>query len=274
MSTYAIGDIQGCYAALQTLLAKIAFNPQHDRLWLTGDLVNRGPDSLLTLRYIKSLGNTATCVLGNHDLHLLAIAAGVRTKSNDDSLADILNAPDRHELLDWLRQRPVMHHDEELGVSMIHAGLPPQWNQHDSLAYAHELQAVLRGAQYLTFLQDMYGNKPDQWSPTLQGMDRLRFITNCFTRLRFCREDGTLCLKSKGPPGSQPDDCIPWFKVENRASRDMNILFGHWSALGLYQEKGITSLDSGCLWGHQLTALRLEDQQIFDIQCDEYQTIQ
>ena len=273
MSTYAIGDIQGCYEPLQKLLDKITFNPDLDQLWFTGDLVNRGPDSLQTLRYIKGLDNKAISVLGNHDLHLLAVAEGVRTKSQDDSLSEILHAKDRDELLDWLRQQPLMHHDSGLGFSMIHAGLPPQWNLDDSLHYASELQTVLRGPDYLEFLQHMYGNKPDRWSSDLQGMDRLRFITNCFTRLRFCRADGGLCLKAKGPPGSQPDDCTPWFRIANRASEDMNILFGHWSALGLHQEKGIFSLDSGCLWGHQLTALRLEDQQYFSIQCNEYKKI-
>jgi bis(5'-nucleosyl)-tetraphosphatase (symmetrical) len=273
MSTYAIGDVQGCYEPLQRLLDKIAFDPSRDQLWFTGDLVNRGPDSLQTLRYVKGLNKNAITVLGNHDLHLLASAEGVRSKDKGDSLSEVLQAQDRDELLEWLRQQPIMHHDEDLGFSMIHAGLPPQWNLDDSLSYAHELQTVLRAPDYLEFLQNMYGNKPDQWSSELQGMDRLRFITNCFTRLRFCRTDGSLCLKSKGPPGSQPEDCAPWFQIKNRASKDMNILFGHWSALGIHQEKGIFSLDSGCLWGHQLTALRLEDLQYFSIQCDEYKKI-
>lgn len=273
MSTYAIGDIQGCFKPLQKLLDKISFDPHLDQLWFTGDLVNRGPDSLRTLRYIKALDKSAICVLGNHDLHLLAIAAGVLTKSRDDSLLDVLQAHDRDELLDWLRHRPVMHHDIDLGFSMIHAGLPPQWNLNDSLSYANELQIVLRSSGHLNFFQHMYGNKPEQWSDNLQGMDRLRFITNCFTRLRFCHTDGRLCLKSKGSPGSQPEDCVPWFEIKSRASKNMNILFGHWSALGLHQEKGIYCLDSGCLWGHQLTAFRLEDQQIFSIECNQYKAI-
>jgi len=273
MSTYAIGDIQGCFEPLQTLLKKIAFNPENDTLWFTGDLVNRGPSSLQTLRFVKQLGQSAITVLGNHDLHLLAIAEGFAKAKPDEHLQDILNAPDKHELLSWLRHQPLMHDDTSLGFSMIHAGLPPQWDYSQARLLADELQSVLRDPGYTHFLEHMYGNKPKQWSPSLKGIDRLRFITNCFTRLRYCTEDGELCLKAKGPPGTQPAECLPWFSVKNRASTDMNIIFGHWSALGLYQEEGIYSLDSGCLWGHKLTAMRLEDKHFFSIDCDEYRQI-
>ncbi len=273
MSTYAIGDLQGCYQPLKKLLQVIDFNPQRDRLWFTGDLVNRGPDSLKTLRYVHSLGDSAISVLGNHDLHLLAISEGMATIKEDDTLRDIINAEDSQELLSWLRQLPLLHHDPLLGFTMVHAGLPPQWDLEQAQQCANELQAVLRGTDYHQFFQHMYGNKPKRWSPQLQGADRLRFITNCFTRLRYCDADGKLCLKAKGPPGTQPDGYLPWFDVNNRASAKMDIIFGHWSALGRYQSKGIYALDSGCLWGHELTALRLEDKQYFSISCEEYRKI-
>ncbi len=273
MSTYAIGDIQGCFEPLQALLKKIDFDPKQDTLWFTGDLVNRGPSSLQTLRFVKQLGSQAITVLGNHDLHLLAIAEGQAREKPDDHLQDILYASDKDELLTWLRHRPIMHDDPELGFSMIHAGLPPQWDNTQARQLADELQAVLRSPKYVDFFKHMYGNKPKRWSAKLKGMERLRFITNCFTRLRYCQKDGSLCLKAKGPPGTQPAECLPWFSVKNRASAEMNIIFGHWSALGLYQEDGIFSLDSGCLWGQKLTAMRLEDQHYFSIDCKEYQKI-
>ncbi len=273
MSTYAIGDLQGCYDPLKKLLKNIDFNPKRDRLWFTGDLVNRGPDSLKTLRYVYKLGDRAITVLGNHDLHLLAISEGLAREKADDNLGAILKADDSEELLSWLRRQPLMHHDNSLGFTMIHAGLPPQWDFEQAQRCANELEAVLRGSDYHEFLQHMYGNKPERWSKKLQGMDRLRFITNCFTRLRYCYDDGSLCLKAKGPPGSQPQGCVPWFDVKKRASAKMKIIFGHWSALGLHRSKGIYALDSGCLWGNALTALRLEDKKYFSVNCEKYRKI-
>jgi bis(5'-nucleosyl)-tetraphosphatase (symmetrical) len=273
MSTYAIGDIQGCYEPLKKLLKSVHFNPKHDLLWFTGDLVNRGPDSLKTLRFVRKLGDRAVTVLGNHDLHLLAVGEGLTNERSDDSLKAIIQADDSKQLLTWLRQQPLMHHDPALGFTMIHAGLPPQWDFKTAQKCADELHSVLRGPDYREFLKHMYGNKPERWSAKLKGMDRLRFITNCFTRLRYCSADGSLCLKAKGPPGSQPHGCLPWFDVKNRASAKMKIVFGHWSALGMHRSKGIYALDTGCLWGNELTALRLEDKKYFSVRCDKYKKI-
>lgn len=270
MSTYAIGDLQGCYEPLQKLLQQVQFDPARDRLWFVGDLVNRGPDSLQCLRFAHSLGERAVCVLGNHDLHLLAVTEGLARENPDDHLGDVLHAQDLGELTNWLRHRPLLHHDEITGYTLIHAGLPPQWDLDLARACARELEEVLRGDGYHDFLENMYGNQPNLWSEQLQGMDRLRFITNAFTRLRYCDQDGRLNLKAKGPPGTQPPGCQPWFQVQNRASRDMKIIFGHWSALGLYHEEGIDALDSGCLWGNRLSAMRIEDGQVFSVPCPEY----
>lgn len=274
MSTYAIGDLQGCYQPLEDLLKHINFDASQDRLWFTGDLVNRGPDSLATLRYVKNLGDRAVTILGNHDLHLLALAEGVKNTKDAADLTAVLEADDREDLLYWLRHRPVMHEDSSLGYTMIHAGLPPQWTAEDSQQYARELETAFQGPDYKQFLKNMYGNSPLHWSPDLKNHDRLRFITNCFTRLRFCKMDGSLCLQAKGPPGSQPADCLPWFEHPERKSRSMNLIFGHWSALGIYQSRGINALDSGCVWGNRLTAMRLEDRQLFSVQCPEFRDIQ
>ena len=273
MSTYAIGDLQGCYEPLQALLQQVEFDPARDRLWFVGDLVNRGPDSLQCLRFVKSLGERAICVLGNHDLHLLAVAEGLAEENPDDHLGEVLHAPDLGELMHWLRQRPMLHHDEQTGYTMIHAGFPPQWDLDLARACARELETVLCGDGYHEFLENMYGNKPNLWSSKLQGMDRLRFITNAFTRLRYCDRKGKMYLKAKGPPGTQPEGYLPWFQVQDRASRGMKIIFGHWSALGLYHEDGVYALDSGCLWGNRLSAMRLEDGQIFSVACAEYRMI-
>ena len=204
MAIFAIGDVQGCYDQLRRLLERLSFNPDEDRLWFTGDLVNRGPQSLETLRYISALGERAVCVLGNHDLHLLALAAGVDRHKSTDTLDAILTAPDRDDLLHWLRLRPLLHHDATLGYTLIHAGLPPQWDLVAASACARELESVLRSPAHTDFFASMYGNQPDRWSPELSGMERLRFIINCYTRLRYCNADGALDLASKGPPGTQP----------------------------------------------------------------------
>jgi len=271
MSTYAIGDIQGCYAELQQLLILINFNIKEDVLWCTGDLVNRGPQSLSVLRFFKQLNERAIVVLGNHDLHLLAVANGhdeyLKPK---DTLTEILQAPDREELLLWLRQRPLLHRNVQLGFSLVHAGLPPQWDITTALHCAQELQAMLQSESYEKFLHSMYGNKPKNWSPQLTGWKRLRYITNCFTRLRYCNEQGKLALEKKDSPKktmSKIDKKKPWFLHENRASQEEQIIFGHWSTLGLYMENNVYCLDTGCLWGGTLTALRLEDKQIFRLPC-------
>ncbi len=257
MAVYAIGDVQGCDAELGCLLERIGFDPARDRLWLTGDLVNRGPHSLEVLRRVRGLGDAALMVLGNHDLHLLAMAAG-NLKHADLSLQPILHAPDRDELLDWLRHRPLIHHDPSLDMSLIHAGLPPQWDLAQAQACARELEAVLQGDGYRDFLRAMYGNTPARWSPNLSGLDRLRFIANCLTRLRFCTADGTLALKEQGPLGSQPPGILPWFAVPGRRSQGLRIVFGHWSTLGYWTGPNLWAIDSGCVWGGALTALRLD----------------
>jgi bis(5'-nucleosyl)-tetraphosphatase (symmetrical) len=258
MAIYAVGDLQGCYDELRELLDSVAFDPSADRLWCVGDLVNRGPKSLDVLRFVRSLGDSAVCVLGNHDLHLLALANGCDPRKDDHSLDDVLSAADRDELLDWLRHRPLLHRDSALGFSMLHAGLPPQWDIEQAAACATEVEGVLRGDGHRDYLRHMYGNQPALWDPALQGMDRWRFITNCFTRLRFCRPDGSLALKEKGPPGAQKAGRVPWFEHPQRASRGERIVFGHWSTLGYHAGDGVWGLDTGCLWGGSLTLLRLD----------------
>jgi bis(5'-nucleosyl)-tetraphosphatase (symmetrical) len=272
MAVYAIGDVQGCFDELQALLELIGFNPAEDRLWFAGDLVNRGPKSLQTLRFIRCLGHSAVSVLGNHDLHLIAMSLGHKLSDDDHTLDAILAAPDREELIQWLRQQPLLHHDEALGFTMIHAGLPPQWDLTLAQHCAHEVEAVLRSDELPDFIEHMYGNKPRRWTDSLSGWGRLRFIVNCFTRLRFCDADGRLKLKYKGPPGSQPPEYLPWFELPGRMSRDMNIVFGHWSTLGPSNVPGIYPLDTACLWGGELTALRIDSTpQWFRLPCDGQQ---
>lgn len=258
MAVYAIGDVQGCFEQLQALLDKIAFDATHDTLWFAGDLVNRGPDSLATLRYIKALGKRAICVLGNHDLHLLAIAAGQFSAKKKDTLAAILSAPDRAELLDWLRHRPLLHHDPALGYTMLHAGLPPQWSISQCKTYAGEVEQVLQSADADSFFANMYGDEPTEWSEHLTGWSRLRYITNCLTRLRYCDQQGALALAYKGPPGSQPVQYQPWFNWPERASREAKIIFGHWSTLPPVDSSNLFAIDTGCIWGGQLSALRID----------------
>lgn len=259
MAVFAIGDVQGCYDELRRLLDLLRFDPSVDRLWLVGDLVNRGPKSLETLRFVKGLGKAATIVLGNHDLHLLALVAGNKKHGNGHTLDPVLAASDRDELVHWLRHRPLLHRDKSLGFSMVHAGLPPAWDIETAKACARELEEVLRGDRHREFLHEMYGNKPKYWDAALSGMERWRFIVNCFTRLRFCQLDGKLGLKEKGPPGSQRFGYIPWFQHPQRASRNERIVFGHWSTLGYIAEQNVWSLDTGCLWGGALTALRIDE---------------
>jgi bis(5'-nucleosyl)-tetraphosphatase (symmetrical) len=263
LSVYAIGDIQGCYAQLSRLLERIRFDPGSDRLWLVGDLVNRGPESLQVLRLVRSLEDAATVVLGNHDLYLLMVDAGLRRRGKDDTLARVLEAPDREELLDWLAHRSLLHVEGE--YVLVHAGLPPEWSVGQAQRLASGVEAVLRGAQRADFLLRLKGNKPDQWSETLQGWDRLRFIVNALTRMRFCTARGRLDLSAKGPPECAPLGTLPWFRVPGRACTTHTVVCGHWSALGFYREKGLIALDSGCVWGGKLTAVRLEDGEVWQV---------
>lgn len=260
MAIYAIGDIQGCYDEFKLLLERIQFDSAHDKLWLTGDLVNRGPRSLDVLRLVKSLGQAAITVLGNHDLHLLAVAVGTETKlKSGDTFDDILVAPDREDLLHWLQHQPLLHHDPSLQWTLIHAGLPPQWSIKRAIQCAHEVESVLRddrGARDL--FTHMYGNEPDTWTEDLNGWARLRFITNCFTRLRVCTEQGQLKLKFKESPKKLGEGIYPWFRVPKRKSKDDRIVFGHWSALGFHDGDNVLSLDTGCVWGGTLCAVRLD----------------
>ena len=271
MAVYAIGDVQGCYDELRRLLDALSFDPARDRVWLVGDLVNRGPHSAPVLRYVRSLGEAAVTVLGNHDMHLLALSQGNLRKAGEGQLDDVLHAPDGPELIEWLRRRPFLHSEPELRFTMVHAGLPPQWDLATAAALARELESVVAGDGLREFAHEMYGNKPERWSDGHTGLDRLRFITNCFTRLRFCAPDGTLNLKPKGPPGSQPKGFLPWFEVPKRRSAGERILFGHWSMLGYVARNNVWALDTGCLWGGRLTALRIDvdPPQPFHLQCPQ-----
>ncbi len=258
MAVYAIGDLQGCYDEFRRLLDQLGFEPARDRLWLTGDLVNRGPRSLATLRYVRSLGEAVTVVLGNHDLHLLAVAAGAgRGLRRADTLEEVLAAPDRDELLAWLTRRPLLWHDAALGWTMVHAGLAPQWDLATALHCAAEVSAALISAPQ-EFYPAMYGNEPDRWSATLSGLERMRFTVNCMTRLRFVGADDRLLLKYKGGLDGAPAGAQPWFRAPGRRTAASRIVFGHWSALGYYAGEGVVSLDSGCVWGGALTAQRLD----------------
>ncbi len=260
MALYAIGDVQGCYPELQRLLAEVNFDLKRDTLWFAGDLVNRGPQSLEVLRFVKGLGERAVTVLGNHDLHLLALLMGARKPHHKDTLDSILTAADRDEWIDWLRRCPLMHCDDQLGYVMLHAGLPPQWSIDEAQQRAAEVEKVLRGDDYATFIGHMYGNQPDQWSDQLHGWQRLRYITNCFTRLRFCDEVGRLELNEKGAPGSQPEGYQPWFELRDVQQDNVDILFGHWSTLGMRLPGNLHALDTGCVWGGPLSALRIDAQ--------------
>ena len=261
MARYAIGDIQGCCDELKALLKRCHYSPDRDQLWFVGDLVNRGPQSLETLRFVRSLGSGATVVLGNHDLHLLALAFGSKRKHKEgDTLQEILDAPDRDQLLEWLLGRPLAVYDEPRGDLLVHAGLVPEWTPRFAAKLAREVEAVLR-EDARTLFDAMYGNKPDQWSDTLRGMDRLRFVINVFTRMRYCRADGTIELKAKGAPGEQPEDLIPWFDVPGRKSAEVRVICGHWSTLGFKRRKDLLALDTGCVWGGALTAVDLDTEE-------------
>lgn len=261
MAVYAIGDVQGCYDELIKMLDRVQFDPAADQIWLAGDLVNRGPKSVEVLRLARQLGDSCISVLGNHDLHLLANAAGVvEFHHHMDTIQAVLDAPDCDELMDWLRQQPLFYHDPNLQFSMVHAGLPPEWTIDEALIRAEEVQSAINSDDWRDFFEHMYGNKPKRWSPALKGWDRLRFITNCFTRLRYCHEDGRLALKFKGAPEDKPLHQRPWFEMPDRASQADRIVFGHWSTLGVGQYGNVFSLDSGAVWGETLTAVRIDQQ--------------
>lgn len=269
MAIYAIGDVQGCHDALMRLLSALRFDAARDQLWFAGDLVNRGPQSLQTLRFVQGLGDRAICVLGNHDLHLLARAAGGRS-GRRDSLDAILGAPDRDSLLHWLRQRPLLH--TAPGWVLSHAGIAPDWTLAVAVALAHEVEAALQGKDYALFLAAMYGDQPTLWSPTLTGMDRLRFAVNAFTRMRYCAPDGTLEFRTKGAPGTQAAPLQPWFASAARLAIDAEMIFGHWSTLGQvhWPQHRVWGLDTGAVWGGRLTALNLETRQLTAVECPEY----
>lgn len=257
MAVYAIGDVQGCFESLRSLLDKINYDPGTDRLWFVGDLVNRGPASLPVLRLVKSLPNAIT-VLGNHDLHLLAVASGQAPLKKHDTFNDVLSAPDRDDLLDWLRTCPLLQFDAALGCALVHAGVLPQWDLSTALRLASEAGDYIRRSDKNLLFTHMYGDTPDHWQEDLGGWARLRIIINAFTRLRYCDVNGRIDLRPKGRPGKQPPHLLPWFQVPGRLMRETRIVFGHWSTLGLWDADGVIALDSGCLWGGSLTAVRLD----------------
>ncbi len=270
MSTYAIGDIQGCYTELQNLLNEINFNEKNDQLWFAGDLVNRGPKSLQTLRFIKSLGVSAKIVLGNHDLHLIAASKNIRPISNKDTIKEILTADDADELINWLKSRPLLLTDTDLGFTMVHAGIAPQWTLDAAKNFAKECESILQNEKIDDFLMHMYGDTTNIWSDSIEGYARQRFIINCFTRIRFCTINGTLDLDVKVAPGSQKKSLIPWYALPNRKTIDNKIIFGHWSTIHLgsennFKKYNVYPIDTGCLWGGQLTAMRLDDEKIFSV---------
>jgi bis(5'-nucleosyl)-tetraphosphatase (symmetrical) len=267
MATYAVGDVQGCYDELQALLGRVGFNRIHDRLWFVGDLVNRGPKSLEVLRFVKELGDRAVVVLGNHDLHLITQHEGFERKRKDDTFDDVLGAPDAKGLVDWLRCRPMMH--VEGNWAMVHAGLLPNWNIDKALSLGREVETALAAPDYRDFLRNMYGSKPERWDDSLAGWDRLRVIVNSMTRMRFCTPGGVMEFRStdKMPPAGY----LPWH--ETRKSAEQAIVFGHWSTAGLQLTDRIAGLDTGCVWGGPLTALRLEDRWLVQVRSPGYQLV-
>lgn len=266
MAIYAIGDVQGCYEALQRLIEHIRFNSGSDRLWFVGDLVNRGPDSLKVLRYIKNLGDSGVVVLGNHDLFLLAVAENITAMRPEDTLQAILAAPDRDELLGWLRQQRLLYREHRF--VLVHAGLLPQWSINEAEELAHEVETGLRSPYYKNVLLALYPSKQLQWSSNLTGPTRLATIIKVLTRLRACSADGLMESSYSGPPDHIPAGFLPWFRIENRERRDTTIICGHWASLGLHCEENLLAIDSGCVWGRQLTAIRLEDRKVFQVDCN------
>jgi bis(5'-nucleosyl)-tetraphosphatase (symmetrical) len=269
MAIYAIGDVQGCYKPLRKLIMETVFMKSQDEIWFCGDLVNRGPDSADVLRYIMDLGDSARCVLGNHDLNLLAVANGTRQIKDSDTLHDVLDANDADEMLDWLRTRPLLHRSKEHKVCIVHAGIYPSWSISKAEKLANEVEKALRKRDHHKFLKKMYGNFPAYWSEDLEGWDRLRFITNVMTRMRFLDSSGALELDIKCSPGKQPRKYQPWYTARNKRKASWKVIFGHWSTLGLHMEKNTICLDSGCLWGGQLTAARVDRKkpEFYSVSC-------
>lgn len=277
MSTYAIGDLQGCYIELCDLLKTIKFNKKKDQLWFVGDLINRGPHSLDCLRFVKSLGKSAKVVLGNHELHLLAVAYKARKLNRKDTLNDILEAKDAKELIAWVRQQPLLVYDPKLEYTMVHAGLPMQWTLKQTMNFAKEAEKIISGELFGKFVHHMYGDKPDKWSESLKGHDRYRYIINCLSRMRFCRKDGSLDMKEKGMAGTQSKFLAPWYSLPKRKTRKDKIIFGHWSTLTLdenfdFKKYNVFPLDTGCLWHRKLTAMRLEDEKFFSVPSKQTKT--
>lgn len=309
MSTYVIGDVQGCYDELQQLLDRISFDPADDTLWFVGDLVNRGTGSLQTLRFVKSLGNSAVTVLGNHDLHLLALYCGVRPTGKDPTLEPVLNAPDSHALIQWLLQQPLLHREDNL--VMVHAGLHRDWSIETAVCLAREIETQLQTASTIhpstqseigrkikkvanadndtsiskvadddaekpdvktlhAVMTSLYGATEGTWSDNANTTHRLRYAVNCFTRMRFCNQMGTPDFRNSGPPGSQADNLVPWFELQNESQRQHTLLIGHWAAMGLQTIDNLHALDSGCVWGNSLTGLRLSDRKLYHIECTNY----
>lgn len=264
MSTYLIGDVHGCLDELEALLAQVSFNPERDTVWLTGDLVARGPDSLGVLRFVRSLGASARMVLGNHDLHLLAVYAGISRNKTKDRLNPLLDAPDVHDLINWLRRQPLLQVDEDLKLAMSHAGITPQWDLETAKMCAREVESILSSDSYPLFLDAMYGDMPNNWNPKLSGLPRLRFSTNVFTRMRYCFSGGQLDMMCKEPPTQAPSLLKPWFELPSQVAGEYAIAFGHWASLnGKGTPENIYALDTGCCWGGKLTMLRWEDKQYF-----------
>ncbi|MGE4336178.1 MAG: symmetrical bis(5'-nucleosyl)-tetraphosphatase [Pigmentiphaga sp.] len=263
--TWAIGDLQGCCAALDLLLAHSELRDERNRFWFVGDLVNRGPQSLATLRRVRELGERAITVLGNHDLHLLGIAAGARHMKEGDTLRDILEAPDAADWIDWLRHQPLAH--QENGHLLVHAGVLPAWTADDAEALAREVEGVLRGPDWQAFMHAMYGNQPDHWRDDWQGVDRWRVIVNALTRLRFCTAEGAMDFEVKESASAAPPGLLPWFEAPDRRSASTTVVFGHWSTLGLLDQPNLLALDTGCVWGGSLTAVRLNDRHRVAIDC-------
>lgn len=258
MALYAIGDVQGCYSSLRALLDKIKFNSDHDQLWFVGDLVNRGPESLAVLRFVRDLDNNAVTVLGNHDLSLLAVAAGMRKLRPSDTMQDVLEAKDRDKLLDWLQRQPLMHFDEPNNCALVHASIHPAWTIDKALQLAAEVETRVRSSQSAKFYKLMYGAEPNRWSEDLNGYDRLRCITNIFTRARYITPDGSMDYSNTDPPEDAPSDLTPWYLWESKTSRVTRVVFGHWASLGCRHINQFIAIDSGCVWGGALTAVRLD----------------
>lgn len=268
MASYAVGDLQGCLKPLRQMLDYVGFDPAEDRLWLVGDLVNRGPESLEVLRFVRNLGSSAVTVLGNHDLYLIMQAAGFGKASKDDTLTPILEAKDRDELLAWLRSLPLFHREGR--YAMVHAGLLPAWTVEQAEALSGEVTSALTAKNYVEFLAHMWGSEPTAWDEALSGWERLRVIVNAMTRMRYLTPDGAMEFRAPGnkaPPEQGPAGCLPWFDAPGRVSVDHTIICGHWSALGFRQRSDLIALDTGCLWGGSLTAVRLEDRRIYRLPC-------